>query len=116
MNQAAADPAQTHVAKTFAHGSPWISCRFDPQGRFAFGGAEDNRVWRFNLADGAKTELAGHESWVHALAFHPDGETLITGGYDGRLIWWQTAAEKPVPVRTVKAHNRWIRAVAVSPD
>ena len=25
----------------------------------------------------------------------PDGETFLTGGGDGRLIWWPTAAEKP---------------------
>lgn len=116
MNQVTADPVLTHVAKTLAHTSPWISCRFDPLARFVFAGAEDNRVWRYNLADGAKTELAGHESWVRGLAFHPQGETLVSGGYDGRLIWWATIAEKPVPLRTLDAHNRWIRAVAVSPD
>lgn len=116
MNQLAAEPTQTHVAKTFAHTSPWISCRFDPKGRFVFAGAEDNRIWRWSLADGAKTELVGHESWVRGLAFHPEGETLVSGGYDGRLIWWATTAEKPLPIRTVEAHNRWIRAVAISPD
>lgn len=113
---AAADPVQAHVAKSLAHTSPFISCRFDPKGRYVFAGAEDNRIWRFNLADSAKSELVGHDSWVRGLAFHPQGETFISGGYDGRLIWWQTAAEKPTPVRTVNAHNGWVRAVAVSPD
>jgi WD40 repeat protein len=116
MLQAPPDPAQAHVAKTFAHTSPWVSCRFDPKGRYIFAGAEDNRVWRYTLADGAKTELAGHESWVRAIAFHPEGDTLITGGYEGRLLWWPASAEKPAPTRTVNAHNGWVRAVAVSPD
>ncbi len=60
--------------------------------------------------------LAGHESWVFALASHPDGETIVTGGGDGQLIWWPAAAEKPAPLRRVQAHRGWVRALAVSPD
>lgn len=111
-----ADPAQTHVAVTYDHTAPLVGCRFDPLGRFVFAGAQDNTVLRWDLATGAKVALTGHDSWVRGLAFSPDGGTLVTAGYDGRLIWWQTAAEQPVPVRTVEAHQGWIRAVVVSPD
>ena len=111
------DPTQTHVVSQWEHSSPLVSCRFDPLGRFVFAGAEDNTVQRWNLATGAKTSLAGHESWVRSIAFLPDGETTITGGYDGRLVWWPTAADAPAPIRTLPtAHNGWIRAIAVSPD
>jgi WD40 repeat protein len=131
----APDPAKTHVAQTLTHTSPLIACRFDPTGRFVFAGAEDGRVWRWDLGSGsrqtsdkpaeappAKTEFTGHESWIRALAFSPDGQTLITGGYDGRLVWSPADAEAPAenkplePLRTVEAHAGWIRAVAVSPD
>lgn len=111
-----ADPTQTHIAKTLPHTSPLIACRFDPAGRFVFAGAEDNRVWRWDLASDAKVELAGHDSWVRSLGFSSNSEVLVTGGYDGRLIWWPALAEKPAPVRTVDAHQGWIRALAVSPD
>ena len=60
--------------------------------------------------------FAGHDSWVGALAFSPDGATLVTGGFDDTLIWWPVAADKPAPLRKVKAHAGWIRALAVSPD
>lgn len=110
------DPTSTHIAKTLAHTSPLLSCRFDPTGRFVFAGAEDSKVVRWELATGTKVELIGHESWVRGLAFSADGATLITGGHDGRLIWWTAAADAPVPLRTVPAHQGWIRAVAVSPD
>lgn len=114
---AATDPAQTHVVTQWEHTSPLLSCRFDPHGRYVFAGAEDATVQRWTLADGAKTPLAGHESWVRSIAFLPDGETTITGGYDGRLVWWPTAADSPTPMRTLPtAHQGWIRAVAVSPD
>jgi len=111
-----ADPVQTHVAQTLAHTSPLVACRFDPAGRFVFAGAQDNKIVRWELSTGKKTELAGHDSWVRSFAFANNGETLITGGYDGRLLWWPTAAEQPTPSRTVDAHQGWIRAISVSPN
>ncbi|MFO0818084.1 MAG: WD40 repeat domain-containing protein [Pirellulales bacterium] len=111
-----ADPAQSHVAKTLAHTSPLISCRFDPTGRFVFAGAEDNRVWRWEIESGAKVELTGHDSWVRSLGFSTNGEVIVTGGYDGRLVWWPALVDKPAPARTVEAHQGWIRALSVSPD
>lgn len=111
-----ADPMSTHVSKTLAHTSPLLSCRFDPTGRFVFAGAEDNKVVRWELATGSKVELAAHDSWVRALAFSANGETLITGGHDGRMIWWAAGADAPQPTRTIQAHQGWIRALAVSPD
>lgn len=111
-----ADPAQTHVSKTFNHTSAFLSCRFDPTGRFVFAGSEDSKIIRWELATGTKVELVGHQSWVRALAFSANGETLVTGGHDGLLIWWAGGIDAPVPVRTVPAHNGWVRAVAVSPD
>jgi WD40 repeat protein len=114
----AADPTQTHIAKSLPHTSPLISCRFDPTGRYVFAGAEDSRVWRWELATGTKTEFAGHDSWVRGIGFQADGQTLVTAGYDGRLLWWPAAAaaEKPAPTRSIQAHQGWIRALAISPD
>ena len=110
------DPKAAHLAETFAHDAPLITCRFDPKGLYVFATAEDRSVIRWELATGKKTVLKAHGSWVGALAFSPDGATLVTGGYDDTLIWWPVAAEKPEPIRKVKAHNGWIRALAVSPD
>jgi WD40 repeat protein len=41
---------------------------------------------------------------------------LVTGDYHGKLVWWQGDADEPKPLRTVEAHQGWVRAVAVSPD
>ena len=112
-----ADPVQTHVVKSFANEASLIACRFDPAGRFVFVGMQHSKVVRWDLASGAKTDLeGGHDSWVRAIAFAKNGELLLTGGHDGRLIWWPTAAEKPAPIRTVEAHAGWIRAIDISPD
>ncbi|QDT47528.1 WD domain, G-beta repeat [Symmachiella dynata] len=112
----AADPKQTHVATQWKHESRFICCRFDPQGRYVFAGAEDYAIHRFEVDTGTKVTLPEHDCWVRAFAFTPDGETMISAGSDGQLVWWPVAEAQPKPQRTVAAHDGWIRALAVSPD
>ncbi len=114
--QIKADPSKTHVVATWKYERPLTACRFDPLGRYVFAGTEDYTVQRFDLKDGKPTPLLGHESWCRAIGFSPDGKATFTGGYDGRLLWWQTDADSPTPLRAITAHNGWIRALAVSPD
>ena len=110
------DPTKTHVALEHKHTRPLIACRFDPLGRYVLFGAEDNLVHRFDIAAKSMISLAAHDSWVRAIGCSPSGEFLYTGGYDGRLVWWPAAEDKPQPIRVVEAHQGWIRALAVSPD
>jgi WD40 repeat protein len=110
------EPAQVRQAQEWKHTSPLISCRIDPTGRFAFAGAQDNTVQRWDLATGQKAVVAEHKSWVRALAFSPEGKALFTGGYDGKVTLWATEATKPTPLMTLDAHAGWVRALAVSPD
>lgn len=111
-----ADPTKVHMASAWKYARPLTSCRFDPTGTFVFAGTEDYTVQRFRRSDGSMTPLVGHESWCRAIAFTPDGKTTATGGYDGKLILWPTAADKPAPLKVIAAHDGWIRAVAVSGD
>jgi len=111
-----ADIAKAHVAATWKHDRPLTACRFDPLGRYVFAGTEDYTIQRFDVQDGKPTPMVGHESWCRAFGFSLDGKTTFTGGYDGRLLWWETAAKAPKPQRAVAAHDGWIRALAVSPD
>jgi WD40 repeat protein len=116
-NAPKAEPEQTHAGAQWKHARPLTACRFDPSGKYVFTGAEDNLVTRWDIATGAATPLAAHDSWVRAIAFTPGGDTVITGGYDGRVIWWPAAADKPEPIRKLEpAHQGWVRALAVSPD
>lgn len=111
------DPKQAHILAEWPYDRPLNACRFDPAGRFVFCGSEDANVERFNLADGVRSVLGGgHETWVLALAFSKDGKYAISAGCDGKLTWWDTSAEKPVPIRSIGAHKGWIRALEVSPD
>lgn len=103
--------------KKAKYSSPFLACRFDPQGRFVFAAAQDFSIQRWELDSGKQVVYqGGHDSWVRALGFDSQGRWLLSGGYDGRLIWWPAQAEKPEPIRKIDAHQGWIRALAVSPN
>lgn len=112
------DIKQAHVVQQWQHDRPLVCCRFDRQGRYVFCGAQDEGVHRFSLADGAKLSLTGgHQLWVMSLACTADGAYVISGGADGRLVWWEAAANSaPPPARSISAHRGWIRSMDLSPD
>jgi WD40 repeat protein len=109
-----ADPKLAHIARDLAADAPLMSCRFDPKGRFVFATGEDRAIYRWELASGKRAALTGHDSWVGDVAITPDGETLISAGYDDTLIWWSATAETPQPINKIKAHDGWIRALALT--
>jgi WD40 repeat protein len=113
---ASVDPQQTKLLKDFKFDRPLTACHWDPQSRFIFCGAEDFLVHRLDPAGDKRIALAAHESWVRAFGSSIDGQTLYSGGYDGRLIFWPAAADQPQPLHVIEAHRGWIRAIAVSPD
>jgi WD40 repeat protein len=57
-------------------------------------------------------DLADHGRYVTSVRLA--GDLAISGGYDGRLLWWDLSNRRLV--RSVPAHGRWIRQLAVSPD
>lgn len=110
------DLKQAHIVQDWAYERPLLACRFSPDGVHVVTSAEDSTLQRWVIASGEKQVLKGHESWVHAVHFTPDGSQLISGGCDGRLIWWNIQEAEPVPVRSLDAHQGWIRALAITPD
>lgn len=81
-----------------------------------FLGASDFKVSEidFGAAKLEAKELGKHESYVTGVALALGGKVLISGGYDGKLIWWDT--EKKSQIRALPAHKKWIRGVFASPD
>src|SRR4051794_34419622 len=97
------DPKQAHVVAQWPAERPMVCCRFEPKGRFVFCGLEGSSIPRFNLSDGKKVVFAGgHDSWVFSLAFSPDGEKTYSGGGDGRVVVWETAAVSPKPIQSIE--------------
>ena len=87
----------------------------DPNGHRVFAACADGAVYEVDLASGrAKAFEARHESYASGCVLLPDGQTLISGGYDGNLIWHDVATRRSL--RTVKAHHFWSWQLALSPD
>jgi WD40 repeat protein len=85
-----------------------------PETTKVFFGTSDFKVYAADTADAKfeAKELYAHESYVTGVTLV--GKTLISGSYDGKLIWWDTETNKQI--RSVEAHSKWIRNVIASPD
>ncbi len=85
-----------------------------PQSSRVFWGASDGKVYSTDLAAEKPEfqEWTGHTSYVTGVALA--GKTLVSGSYDGRLIWRDS--ESGAVVREGEAHAKWIRKVVASHD
>ncbi|OWK38589.1 WD40 repeat domain-containing protein [Fimbriiglobus ruber] len=93
--------------------------RFSPCGTQLTAACIDGVVRRWNITGAIPAELAslkGHGGWVSTLAYLPNNR-LVTADTFGRLSAWDYTANDPKPLWTrEKAHDGWLRAVAVSLD
>jgi Tol biopolymer transport system component len=66
------------------------------------------------FAPGTRRRLTGHTSSVTAVAFSPDGKTVVSGSLDRTLRLWDVASVQSL--RTLEGHTYAVTAVAFSPD
>src|SRR5579885_2043617 len=59
-------------------------------------------VYELNPETGESRALYKHESWASGAVLLEGSNTLVTGGYDGALTWWDLAAGKKI--RKVQEH------------
>jgi len=75
----------------------------------------DGKVFEVEPTGGAVAAFtASHGSFASGCVLLPDGRTVISGGYDGCLIWHDVESRQEV--RRVKAHDFWSWRLACSPD
>jgi len=108
------DPAKSKLATEFKHEAPLMACAFDAAGRFLFAGGRDRGILAIDVASGRKTVLAGHETWVGAMA--RAGELTLSADYAGRVIAWDSSGDEPVPRYSVEAHPSTIYGLSVAAD
>ncbi len=63
---------------------------------------------------GCISTLQGHSSWVFALAASPDGQTLVSGGLDDRIIVWDLLSGDRDKI--LAGHTKPINGLAITPD
>lgn len=74
--------------------------------------AGDLKIW--NVKGGTQVAtFEGQPTIIWSLAASADGKTLITSGYDGKIILWNVADKKPE--QTIEKKG-WIRRVSLAPD
>ena len=82
-----------------------------------FVGMSDFAVHRIDMAaekiEAIPIGQERHSSYVTGLV--RAGDKLVSGGYDGALIWWNMASGEVIR-RVESAHSKWVRMLAVSPD
>jgi WD40 repeat protein len=79
-----------------------------------FAAAHRREISIFDTALREKFRLRGHQGLVTALAFAPDGKTLVSGSDDNTVKLWDVASGKEL--RTLRGHAAPVRSVACSPD
>ena len=86
-----------------------------PDGSRAFAACADGTICEVDLATGKAEAFQGrHQSFASGCVLLPDGRTLISGGYDGVLLWHDVETRRCW--RRVQAHRFWNWQLALSPD
>ena len=60
------------------------------------------------------TSLRGHTSWVLCLAASSDGQTLVSGGLDDRIMVWDLVSGACDKI--LQGHTKSVNGLAISPD
>lgn len=92
-----------------------------PNGKVGAVACADGKVHLWDLATGTKRgEFVGPAGWIEAVAFAPDGKSLLSGGRHGTRLW-DVATGREVHCFTSENDNSdrpngTLRSVAFSPD
>lgn len=78
-------------------------------------GSDDHtiKLWQAQTLDCVKT-LYGHDGWVSAIAFSPDGQTLTSGSSDKTVKLWNGRSGECL--QTLEGHTQRVKSVAFHPQ
>lgn len=80
-----------------------------------FASCMDGKIFGVRTSGGEPEAFqGGHQSYASSCVLLPGEKTLISGGYDGFLLWHDVETKRVF--RRVKAHDFWSWKIALSPD
>ena len=87
---------------------------FSPDGKLLVSVSEGKAVRLWEVATGRElARFHGHTAFLQAVAFHPDGRQIATGGVDGTVKIWDLGKSRPV---VFGGHTGWVSRVAFRRD
>jgi len=115
----AIDPSKFKARLTHNAPTTYYGMAYDSATNRVYAGGEDNLIYVYDIAAPKFEPIAKwtkHDNYVSCLvAITRAGEKIVvSGGYDKMLMWWN--AEKGEHIRTVAAHDGWIRDLVATPD
>ncbi len=87
---------------------------FSGDARVLASASDDLTIW--DASSGQVLTAIRQESWVSALAFHPDAGFVATGHDDGTIRYWDAAGHHLVFDKPLRLHTKAISALAISRD
>lgn len=113
------DPSKAKVRVSYSHTSAFYSLAVEPEGNRLFAGSDDYGLHVFDLKAEKKEPTARwtkHDNYVSGLVclLKDKQPVVVSGSYDRTLIWWD--AEKGEAIRTVEAHQGWLRDLIALAD
>src|SRR5262249_38802197 len=94
-------------------GSLFTTAALSPDGRVLAVGRQDGTLLLWNASEPTSPVVLGtHRSAVTALLFTPDGKSLLSGGLDACVRFWDMATRREYAAPDVKAE---VRCLALCP-
>src|SRR5262245_28074379 len=99
----AVNPDKLKLTQTISRRDILFSIARVPGSNRAFVGSSDFKIFEVDLAAAKDSfrEIGAHSSYVTGVALA--GKTLVSGSYDGRLIWWDIDEKKQI--RAIEGHK-----------
>lgn len=98
------------------HGEAILATQFSPanSSRMASGSGDNTaRIWDCDTGTPVCT-LKGHTSWVLAVSWSPDGNTIATGSMDNTVRLWDPVTGQPLG-SPLKGHTKWVTSLCWEP-
>lgn len=73
-------------------------------------------VWDVSDPEKAPIHFKGHSDWVRSIAFSPDGQLLVSGSGDSRLILWNLDEQRKRFRTNFAEHQDEVWSMAFNPD